>query len=350
MLVVAGNLTLDDTVMPDGRTTMGGIGGDVLYTALGAAIWSTPVGLLGRAGDDLPAGALDGIEDAGLDCRGLIPVAGPNIHYWVLYEWDGRRHFIRRNPTDRLDALSPEPEDLPLDYLPDMHAFHVAAIPFDKAERLIRYAATLPLRPAISLDTHEDYVDGYQDRFAALMPLLTAFLPSREGGGALVRRRRSRATYRRSAGTWAADRGDQAGCRWGADPGSRRSRPATHPRLRQRCRGRHRRRRRLLRRLRGQDADGGLAARVGTGGGRLRLLCRRAVRLTGAHRDRSHICRATPGYLESAAIAEQPLNTYTYGIRWPDLRRVPEGSALVQARATGQRVDMGLAPTSMRSV
>ena len=180
MLVVAGNLTLDDTVMPDGRTRMGGIGGDVLYTALGAAIWNTPVGLLGRAGDDLPTGALDGIEDAGLDCRGLIPVAGPNIHYWVLYEWDGRRHFIRRNPTDRLDALSPEPEDLPQDYLPDMHAFHVAAIPFDKAERLIRYAATLPLRPAISLDTHEDYVDGYQDRFAALMPLLTAFLPSRE--------------------------------------------------------------------------------------------------------------------------------------------------------------------------
>jgi len=180
MLVVAGNLTLDDTVMPDGRTIMGSVGGDVLYTALGAAIWNAPVGLLGRIGDDLPPGALDGIEAAGLDCRGLILVPGPNIHYWVLYEWDGRRRFIFRSPVERLDALSPEPEDLPLEYLPNLQAFHVAAIPFDKAERLIRHAATLPRRPAISLDTHEDYVDGYQDRFAALLPLLTAFLPSRE--------------------------------------------------------------------------------------------------------------------------------------------------------------------------
>lgn len=180
MLVVAGNLTIDDTVLPDGRTAMGAIGGDVLYTGLGAALWGDPVGLLSRVGEDFPREHLERVRGAGLDTEGLIPYSGPSIRYWAIYEWDGRRHFLYRNAEDRLEALSPEPEDLPARYATGMRALHVAALPFGQVERLILAAMRLPGPPAISLDTHEDFVAGYQDRLAALLPALAAFLPSRE--------------------------------------------------------------------------------------------------------------------------------------------------------------------------
>lgn len=180
MLVVAGNLTIDDTVHPDGRTSMGAIGGDVLYTGLGAALWTEPVGLLSRMGDDFPPEHLARVRAAGLDCEGLIPYPGPSIRYWAIYEWDGRRHFISRNAQDRLQDLSPEPEDTPVRYARSMRAFHVAALPSGTAERLIRAATALPAAPAISLDTHEDFIAGYQGLITRLLPSLQAFLPSRE--------------------------------------------------------------------------------------------------------------------------------------------------------------------------
>lgn len=166
--------------MPDGRTVMGAMGGDVLYTGLGAALWTRPVGLLSRYGDDFPLGHLERARAAGLDLCGLSACPGPTIRYWVIYEWDNRRHFIFRTSDARFSALSPEPDDLPAAYLARCRVFHVAALPFDHVERLVYATARLPSRPLVTLDTHEDYVTGYQDRFARLLPLLAAFLPSRE--------------------------------------------------------------------------------------------------------------------------------------------------------------------------
>jgi len=180
VLVVAGNVTLDDTVLPDGRTVMGVVGGDVLYSGLAAALWTRPVGLLSRVGDDFSPHDLDRVRAAGLDTAGIHLHPGPTIRYWIVYEWDGRRHFILRTPEERLHALSPEPDELPPAYARMIHAVHVAAMPFDQVERLVRAAAALPSHPSITLDTHEDFVDGYQGRFAELLPLLAAFLPSRE--------------------------------------------------------------------------------------------------------------------------------------------------------------------------
>ena len=183
MIVVAGNVTLDDTVLPDGRTRMGAVGGDVFYSGLGAALWDQPVGLFSRIGDDFPREHLEALGVAGLDTSGLRPHAGPTIRNWVIYEWDGRRHFIFRTAPERFPALSPEPPELPARYAAAAAAYHVAALPLDHAERLVRQAAALPMRPLVTLDTHEDFVAGYQDRLTALLPLLAAFLPSREEVG-----------------------------------------------------------------------------------------------------------------------------------------------------------------------
>jgi hypothetical protein len=53
-LMVAGNFSIDETVSPGGASSTAP-GGDALYSALGAAIWRRPVGILSRVGRDYPA-------------------------------------------------------------------------------------------------------------------------------------------------------------------------------------------------------------------------------------------------------------------------------------------------------
>jgi ribokinase len=159
---------------------MGTVGGDVFYSGLGAALWGERVGLWSRVGDDFPAVHLEMLERAGLDTDGIRRLPGSTLRYWVLYEWDGRRHFIYRTPEERFYILSPEPKELPRHYADQARAVHVAALPFDNTALAVRHASTLPGKPLVTLDTHEDFVAGFQDRIAALLPMVTAFLPSRE--------------------------------------------------------------------------------------------------------------------------------------------------------------------------
>ena len=51
---VLGNLTIDDLVFADGRTVMGACGGNAIFAALGARLWSSRVGLAARIGPDYP--------------------------------------------------------------------------------------------------------------------------------------------------------------------------------------------------------------------------------------------------------------------------------------------------------
>ena len=62
-VVVAGNLTIDDVVLPDGSTTMAATGGNAVYAALGARLWEPRVGIVTRCGDDFPPFALERLRD-----------------------------------------------------------------------------------------------------------------------------------------------------------------------------------------------------------------------------------------------------------------------------------------------
>lgn len=179
MVVVAGNLTLDDTVLPDGTTTMDIVGGAALYTAFGAALWHRPVGLVCRRGDDFPQAALATMAAAGLHVDGVVHHPGPTNRFWTIYEWDGRRHFILRTTPQRYLELAPEPEDLPAAYA-GMALLHLAAMPPGNVQRFVAHATRLQPAPRLTLDTHEGYIAGYQDVLATLLPRLQAFLPSRE--------------------------------------------------------------------------------------------------------------------------------------------------------------------------
>jgi fructoselysine-6-P-deglycase FrlB-like protein/sugar/nucleoside kinase (ribokinase family) len=181
-VIVVGDLTLDDVVMPDGTTHMASIGGDCLYAALGARLWEPNVGIVTRRGDDFPRDRLTELEKFGICLDGVVDIPGPTIRNWVIYEVDGRRNWIYRTPPSRPVEVAVRPEDVPPSWLSRLPSpvVHVAAMPIDAAERIVEAVRRQAPDAVIMLDTHEDYVRGYRDRLLRLAASVDVFLPSRE--------------------------------------------------------------------------------------------------------------------------------------------------------------------------
>lgn len=180
VVVVVGNLTIDDVVQPDGETRMAVPGGNALHAAIAAQVWSVSVGVVARVGTDFPEGTLDRLQEAGIDTLGLRPVAGPTVRNWVIYEDDGRRSWVYRTPPERRLEVAPGPEDFPLEWLaangrPPI--VHVAAMPLAAAARIVAYVRASG--PALlMLDSHEAWTAG--EEILALAQQVDVFLPSRE--------------------------------------------------------------------------------------------------------------------------------------------------------------------------
>jgi sugar/nucleoside kinase (ribokinase family)/fructoselysine-6-P-deglycase FrlB-like protein len=187
-VIVVGNLTLDDVVLPDGTTHMAAVGGNSLYATLGARLWEPSVGLVTRRGDDFPAAHLDQLAELGVDLAGVRDIAGPTVRNWVIYEEDGRRSWVYRTPAGRSGEVAVRPEDLPETWLTTTPppVVHIAGMPLAAAEAIAARVRQRSPAAIITLDTHEDWVSGHQARLLALAGRVDVFLPSREELAALV--------------------------------------------------------------------------------------------------------------------------------------------------------------------
>jgi sugar/nucleoside kinase (ribokinase family) len=103
--VTAGGLRCDYLITPDGEAQVGMVGGNAVYAAVGAALWSDAVGLWARLGENYPLAWLAALAELGLDSAGLTRIAGHQDHRtFFAYTADGRRedtnpaaHFARIN-------------------------------------------------------------------------------------------------------------------------------------------------------------------------------------------------------------------------------------------------------------
>ncbi len=170
-----GNFTIDDIVIwPSGQNWIGQPGGNVLFSALGARIWLSEVGILARVGNDYPEARLRDIEARGL-CLGLHRVEMPTIHDWALYEEGGARQFI-----NHLNSGTNVGQTLYADEISEEHlegeAYHIAPVPTQQQSDLV---ARLK-RPGrlISLDPHESWINGYESMIQQLLADVDFFLPS----------------------------------------------------------------------------------------------------------------------------------------------------------------------------
>jgi len=134
--ICIGGIIIDDIVLPDGRTTMGVLGGGVTHAAAGMIIWGQRPGLVSCAGRDLPDAARRRLE-RDFDLGGMRWLDQPQARAWQLFEWDGRRTEIFR-----VDELEPFLYGPGLDALPSWYREARGA-------HLLRDGAVAPWRDAL---------------------------------------------------------------------------------------------------------------------------------------------------------------------------------------------------------
>ncbi|MEE9216501.1 MAG: carbohydrate kinase family protein [Anaerolineales bacterium] len=137
--LIIGGLREDYCITHDGQARSGVLGGNAVYAATGAALWSDSVGLLGRVGSNFPTEWIEQIAESGLDTTGIKVLSDPHdtrtfYAYLSLEErvdTDPNLHYQRagipvpkaladyvsstegQRSKDRFGPLALRPEDLP---------------------------------------------------------------------------------------------------------------------------------------------------------------------------------------------------------------------------------------------
>jgi ribokinase len=203
-LIVCGSLTIDNVVTADGTRLPRAPGGNVVYAALGAALWGGKIGLVSRAGADYPADFLAMLAGRGLDLGGIArtPAAhGMNVAF--AYSADGSR--VRAFPPDVMDripaadrarftdytthgpahryatwlAFAPDAADIPRAWLASAAAAHFAAMPVQRHLALAGRLRDTEPRRHIQLDSpwHDGRAPA-QDFATPLLRAIDLLLPS----------------------------------------------------------------------------------------------------------------------------------------------------------------------------
>lgn len=200
--VVFGGLRIDYLISAEGEVTLGQCGGNALYTAAGAALWSEAVGVVSRAGSNYPFAWLDRFGTAGVDVAGVqrLPFAAEMRTFFAhapggdRTEGDPAYHFGRlglpvpddlltyHQPTadeadDAYAALRIQPDDVPSSY---RHAagYHLAPMSYTSqlalAEALRGWGA-----PLITADPGEAWMTpARRGDVAHILRHVDVFLPS----------------------------------------------------------------------------------------------------------------------------------------------------------------------------
>lgn len=200
---VVGGLREDYFITPANEAHERVLGGNALYSAVGARLWSEHVGLVARVGQNYPTEWLTTIETRGIDAHGVKVIPGPQDTR-TFYAYRSLEERDDLNPADHYARLGqPMPEALrdyhtstngqesrtkfgPLAVRPSeviqsyFHArgFHLAPFDFMVHNTLPAYLRRHGVR-CVTLDPSVRYM---QPEFAAdvkqLVSGLDAFLPS----------------------------------------------------------------------------------------------------------------------------------------------------------------------------
>ncbi len=197
---VAGLLTRDYLVLPDGQVAVDILGGNLLYTAAGIALWDEAIGLLARINEDYPQEWLQQIQSRGMDIRGIQVDREPlEQRNFIAYQYLGQAvydnplaHFSRVGKPFPKTLLGYQPrnlgavnlmsqenalrfKDIPFDYF-DVTAAHICAMDYPSQTRLPSYLRQGHVT-TISLQASDDYMGSvYWDRIGTVLKGINAFI------------------------------------------------------------------------------------------------------------------------------------------------------------------------------
>jgi ribokinase len=100
-------------------------GGNALYAAVGANIWSDEVGIVAVVGYDWPTQYTDILRSSAINTAGLVEKDEETLRAWTIYELTGFRRYFSRNTEVAL--LTPSPFRSTPMTLEEGHAYSEAA-------------------------------------------------------------------------------------------------------------------------------------------------------------------------------------------------------------------------------
>ena len=186
-----GSVIIDDIVYPDGRTSMGVLGGGGTHAAYGMAACGENPALVALVGHDLPPDIRARL-DSDFDTRGLVISQHPQVRGWQIFEWDGRRNEIFR--VDVIDPFMHEPH-------PDNPALHFESLSALTLLRQPQYVAAwraqFPNATLLWEPTRAFMLSGDYKRFLDALPHCDIVSPNLHEAQAMTRLDDERAILRR---------------------------------------------------------------------------------------------------------------------------------------------------------
>jgi sugar/nucleoside kinase (ribokinase family) len=205
--LIAGQLTRDFIILPNGKALLDTPGGNALYVGIGLRVWEAEAqpAIVARVGEDYPQQWLENFANWGLNTRGVrILPESVDVRSFVAFpdpltrsQTDPVAHFARlelpfpkallgfRPPGLRLDSriqlqtISLRQGDIPSDFL-NANIAHLCPVDYlthSLLPALLRQAEFT----TVTLDPSPGYMNPtFWDDIPALLNGLTAFLPSEE--------------------------------------------------------------------------------------------------------------------------------------------------------------------------
>ena len=181
-ITTIGNLTIDDIILFDEKEMfLGSIGGNVLFSAVGARIWDAEPTIRARKGRSFPESSIQRLERFGIKAD-LVAVPKNDIRDWALYEPGGDRQFINHLSSGSHHDMSITGDDLGERNLKS-DGVHVASMPTDVQYSLLeKVQQKKEVNTVVSLDPHVEYLEKEELRKLAfeMLKYVDVFLPSSE--------------------------------------------------------------------------------------------------------------------------------------------------------------------------
>ncbi|NIM92309.1 MAG: hypothetical protein GTO18_01155 [Anaerolineales bacterium] len=207
-----GGMREDYCITHDGKVHLGVLGGNAIYAASGARLWSSSVGIVSRVGSNYPHEWLDLIQSHGINVRG-IKILSEEMDTRNFYVYVSEEERIDTNPAAHFLRIGhPLPKEL-MDYQSSTEGqsertnFTPIAIRPDDLLHQGSYARAAHISPShylshitipvrlrelmirlITLDPSERYMEpGYKDELPVILHGLDVFLPSESEARAFFR-------------------------------------------------------------------------------------------------------------------------------------------------------------------
>ena len=205
-LVIFGSLTIDNVVRTTGEVLPQSSGGNSVYAALGARVWSDSVGMVSRYGTGYPPVALDLLAGLGIDVGGIRRVDGPHrMNVAFAYRADGSRtrvippHVLATmGDTDRarfydsstlpdghliLTDFAPDGDDMPATWWEGVKGIHCPSFPLVRLAHIAATARTRAADPALWIGVDSPWHDNLETHArdaSALFRDIDLLLPSEQ--------------------------------------------------------------------------------------------------------------------------------------------------------------------------